>query len=375
MRPDRYNANFSTLILKLNPVMHLFSDLFPTVASKIVPPVLVVLGPPWPVTQIVGLLGGVDTTCLQMDVYQADRLREKLAAEGHAAKVVVAADVWDLPANVTNAEASELPTRFRTVLFPAVAQSDRELKLDMIEQAYHVLEAGGRFITLSEYERDTLFAKAQKRVFGKCGESPRSKDGMAFWSTREDGDHPRRRHEITFHAKIGDRPSMHFTTWPGTFSYGRMDDGSRAMLEVADVRPGDKILDLGCGNGSVGCLASQECGPLGVVTFLDSHARAIELSKINAQRNGVANAKFVLSASSSSVGAGEFDVVLANPPYYANSEVARAFIFGAREVLRPGGRFYFVTRMPVRTIPDVVDIFGEVESVENRGFTVVIARA
>jgi 16S rRNA (guanine1207-N2)-methyltransferase len=248
------------------------------------------------------------------------------------------------------------------------------LKLDVIEQSFHVLEPGGTFITLSGYEKDTLFAKAQKKVFGKCGESPRSDDGMAFWSTRH-GDHPRRRHQMTFHAKIGDRPSMSFVTWPGTFSYGRMDNGSRAMLEVADVRPGDKVLDMGCGNGSVGCLVSQQAGPSGMVTFIDSHARAIALSQINAKENRVPNPRFFLSSNLEGIQMGEFDVVLANPPYYANSEVARLFITSARDVLRPGGRFYFVTRMPVQTIPEVIDFFGEVESVENRGFTVVMARA
>jgi 16S rRNA (guanine1207-N2)-methyltransferase len=116
-------------------------------------------------------------------------------------------------------------------------------------------------------------------------------------------------------------------------------------------------------------------GPLGSVTFVDSHSRAIRLSELNAEANHVPNPKFVLAAEMSGLGSGVFDVVLANPPYYANSDVARMFIQSARDLLRPGGRFYFVTRMPVQTIPDVVDFFGEVESVENRGFTVVIARA
>jgi 16S rRNA (guanine1207-N2)-methyltransferase len=168
---------------------------------------------------------------------------------------------------------------------------------------------------------------------------------------------------------------MAFRSWPGTFSYGRMDNGSRSMLEVVDIRPGDKVLDMGCGNGAVGCLASQLSGPLGSVTFVDSHSRAIRLSELNAEANHVPNPKFVLAAEMSGLGSGVFDVVLANPPYYANSDVARMFIQSARDLLRPGGRFYFVTRMPVQTIPDVVDFFGEVESVENRGFTVVIARA
>lgn len=336
-------------------------DLFPVAADRVAPPVLVALGNPWPVTQLVGALGGVETVCFQMDVYQADRLREKLAQEGVAAEVVVGADLWDLPA------------RFRTVLFPAAAHADRELKMDMVEQGFHVLEEGGRFITLSEYEKDVQVAKWHKKVFGKCGESPSSKAGMAFWSARQ-GDRPRRRHEITFHARIGDGPSMTFASWPGTFGYGRMDNGSRAMLEIAEIEPGDHVLDMGCGNGTVGCLASHMAGPTGKVTFVDSNARAIRLTDLNAKANGVPNYELVTTATLAGLPANGFDVALANPPYYANSEVARLFIQSARDLLKPGGRFHLVSRMPVQTIPEVVQTFGDAESVENRGYTILTAR-
>jgi 16S rRNA (guanine1207-N2)-methyltransferase len=338
-------------------------ELFPAVEKQVVPPVLIALGPVWPVTQLVSTLKGVETVCFQFDVHQAERLREKLTQENLTAEVVSGPDLWDLP------------PRFRTVIFPAAAHSDYELKLDVVEQGFHVLEPGGKFVTLSEYERDSTFGKLHKKVFGKCSEAPRSEFGSAFWSVREPGDQPRRRHRMTFHARIGDRPSMSFESWPGTFSYGRMDDGSRAMLEVADVRPGDKVLDLGCGCGAVGCLVAGMALPGGEVTFVDSSVRAMKLSELNAAANGVTNGKFVTSSTLTELPVGGYDVVLANPPYFANSEVGRLFIHTAREVLRPGGRFYFVTKMPVQTIPEIVDTYGQVESVENRGYTVVIARA
>lgn len=336
-------------------------DLFPVVAERIRPPVAIALGPPWPVTQLVGALGGKEAVCFQMDVFVADRLREKLAQEGHSAEVVVSADLWDLP------------TRFHTVLFPAAAHADRELKLDMVEQGFHILEPGGLFITLSEYEKDVQFAKYQKKVFGKCSESPRSKAGMAFWSPRE-GDRPRRRHAITFHARIGDGPSMSFESWPGTFGYGRMDEGSRAMLEVAEIHPGNHVLDMGCGNGSVGCLASARTGAKGRITFIDSNARAVALTDLNAKANGLTNYRLVTGASLDGLEPGSFDVILANPPYYANSEVARLFIASARDLLKRHGRFYLVTKMPVQTIPEVVETFGDVESIDNRGYTVLLGR-
>lgn len=337
-------------------------ELFPLVAEKVTPPVAVVLGSPWPVTQLVRELGGVETVCFQMDQFAAERLREKLAQEQLTAEVVVSADLWDLP------------RRFRTAIFPAAAHSDRELKIDMLDQGFHILEEGGRFISLSEYERDTEFAPWHKKIYGKCGETPRSKAGRAFWSEKH-GERPKRRHEIVFHARTPSGDSMEFASWPGTFSYGRMDNGSRSMIEVAEIRPGDRVLDMGCGNGSVGCLVSPAAGPEGEIVFVDSNARAVALTDHNAKRNNLTNYRLITSSSLGGLEPQSFDVILANPPYYANSEVARLFIREAHTLLKEGGRFYLVTKMPVQTIPEVVDQFTEVESVENRGYTIVIATA
>lgn len=341
--------------------MKTLPDLLEIVAGRVTPPVLVVLGSPWPATQIVASLNGAEAVCYQQDVFQAERLREKLAENNLVAEVVTAPDAWDLP------------PRFGTAIFPAPARTDRELKLDMIEQGFHALREGGTFLTLSSYRKDTVIAKYQKQVFGKCGESPKAKIGMAFWSTKK-GERPRRRHEISFHANIGDGPSLSIATWPGTFGYGRFDAGSRAMLEVADVRPGDRVLDMGCGNGAVGCLAWPKAAPYGEITFIDSNVRAIALAEHNAKATGVTNFKAIASGSLQGLEQGSFDVVLANPPYYADSEVARLFIASSRDLLKPQGRFYFVTRMPVETVPEIVETFGAVESVENRGYTVVMAR-
>ncbi len=108
-----------------------------------------------------------------------------------------------------------MPQKFNTVIFPASAYADRELKLDVVEQGYHILAPGGLFLTLSEYEKDNQFAKWQKKIFGKCGETPASELGMAFFSTKTDDSPKRRRHEVTFHAKIGEGPSMNFVVAAG----------------------------------------------------------------------------------------------------------------------------------------------------------------
>jgi 16S rRNA G1207 methylase RsmC len=338
-------------------------ELLARVIDKVRPPIVIVLGSPWPVTQLVGLLSPAEIVCYQMDLFVAERLREKLAETGCSVEVSVSADLWDLPA------------RFETAILPAAAHSDRALKIDMLEQGFHVLVEGGRFLTLSEYERDTEFAPWHKKIYGRCGETPPSPEGRAFWSDKH-GQRARRRHSIRFHARSPAGMSMTFESWPGTFSYGRMDSGSRAMIEIVAAQPGERLLDMGCGNGTVGCLLAPLVAPSGEVVFVDSHARAVALTEVNARANKLTDYRVLASAELSGPGleAASFDRILANPPYYANSEVARFFIHRAYELLKPGGHFYLVTKMPVQTIPEVVDLFSQVESVENRGYTVVVAR-
>ena len=174
----------------------------------------VAAGSPHQAAALVAALGpDAGTVCYQMDLHQAGRLRALLAEAGSAARVETLPDLWDLPAD------------FETLVFPVAAHGKRELKLDLMEQAYHVLRPKGVFVSLSEYDRDSLLPRWHKKLFGKCSELPASKDGSAFWSVRPDEAKPRRRHELEFHAKIGDGPSHAFLSRPGVFSYGRMDGG------------------------------------------------------------------------------------------------------------------------------------------------------
>jgi len=332
--------------------------LLESVKARIRPPVVVILGSPAQAADLCAGLGEIETVCYQMDLHQADRLRTQLTEIGSAATVEVASDLWDLPA------------RFGTALFPVAAHGERELKLDLVEQSFHVLAPRGLLISLSEYQADQLLPKWHKKVFGKCSELPASKQGSVFWSVR-DGDRARRRHEVTFRAKIGDGPSHAFVSRPGVFGYGDLDGGARAMLEVAEVRPGDRVLDLGCGPGANGILAIDRAGPTGHVTFVDSNLRAIALAEANAKENGLSNLRTVATATMDDLEPGSFDLILANPPYYANSWIAQMFIEKSKPLLKPGGRFYLVTKMVNHVAPAMAEVFPDSTWEERRGYHVL----
>jgi 16S rRNA (guanine1207-N2)-methyltransferase len=268
-------------------------------------------------------------------------------------------DLWDLPGD------------FQTAVYMPARGGERALKIDMVEQAFHVLRPGGTFVVWSSYEDDPFFPGLLKKVFRKLHERRDGPDTV-LWCPRL-GERPRRRHEVVFQARIAGGAPCRFVSRPGVFSYGRFDDGARALAEVMEVQPCDRVLDLGCGCGTNGVFAAQRAGPQGLIAFVDSNVRATALAELNARSNGVEHFQTVATSRVEGLPEGGFDVALANPPYFAHSAVARLFIDRARALLAPGGRFYLVTRQPDEVAEPVAETFGRVEALVRRGYTILCA--
>ncbi len=330
------------------------------VRAKARPPLAVVLGSPAETAHCLNALNGIEAVCYQMDLHQAERLQAELTERQCPAQVVTAADLWDLPAD------------FQTVLYLPPRRGERELKIDMIEQAFHVLRPHGTLVVWSPYEADPFFPALLKKIFGRV-HAPNLGSDTVLWCQRE-GDRPRRRHEVAFQARVGGGPSCRFLSRPGVFSYGRFDNGARALAETMDVRPGDRVLDIGCGCGTNGIFAAQHAGAEGHITFVDSNVRAVALADINARENGVAAFQAVASSRVDGFNEKHFDVVLANPPYYANSAIARLFIERAGTLLKADGRFYLVTKQPNEVAEWMMETFEHVGAMQHRGYTILCNR-
>jgi len=196
-----------------------------------------------------------------------------------------------------------------------------------------------------------------------------------LWSQKLE-DRPRRRHEVTYQCRINQGESLRFLSRPGTFSYGQFDAGSRALCEVMSLRPGQHVVDLGCGCGTNGIFASKITGPEGKITFVDSNLRALELAKINAVANGLTNFETVATSSVSGPDLipQSFDIALANPPYFANHSIALLFIQRSFELLKRSGSFFMVTKQPNEMVELMTQVGYVVEGAETRGYTVLMHR-
>ncbi|MGF1578220.1 MAG: class I SAM-dependent methyltransferase [Gemmataceae bacterium] len=345
---------------KAKNTIHL-TDLSTHLGAKIADPLGIIMGPTREVAEFLRQRQTPTDVVYHMDFYNAQKLEEELQASSVDATIFTAADLWDLP------------NPLKTLIYPVPMRGERELKLDLLEQAYHVLEPHGRLIVISPYARDSFFQPALKKLFGKVN-MPVVDGHVLFWCEREK-ERPRRRHEMTFQVRRPDGDSLRFITRPGTFSYGRFDNGARALVEAMEINPGDKVLDIGCGCGTNGIHAGLRSGEGGRTVFVDSNVRAIELTEMNAEANGLTNFHAVVSSevTESDVGECDFDVVLANPPYFAQRHIAKLFIQRASELLRPEGRLYLVTKRPNDIGQFIIDYFGDGDWFEHRGYTIMTA--
>jgi 16S rRNA (guanine1207-N2)-methyltransferase len=335
-------------------------EVTPAVIARLAAPALIVLGSPAEVVHLVAARPELKPTCYQIDLHQANKLREMLAEDGLEADVVALPDLWDLP------------TTFASAILPATRGGERELKIDLIEQTWHVLRDRGVLTVWSPYINDAFFPVHLKKVFGRVHHGPQDQPegNNILWVERE-GERPRRRHEITFQSRINEGPSCRFVSRPGTFSYGMFDDGARALCEVMEIEPGDRVLDLGCGVGTNGVFAAQRGA--GHIAFVDSNVRACALARLNAEANGLKDFEVFATATVEGPTPDSYDVAIANPPYFANSAIAKLFIERAKKLLTPQGRFFIVTKTPEEIGDVVLEVFGDAVGYENRGYTILKA--
>jgi arsenite methyltransferase len=115
--------------------------------------------------------------------------------------------------------------------------------------------------------------------------------------------------------------------------------GCGVPTAVADLHPGETVLDLGSGAGADVLISARRVGPAGRAIGLDMTDEMLTLARANAAQAGAANVEFVkghiedIPLPDASV-----DVVISNCVINLSGDKAQVLREVAR-VLKPGGRF------------------------------------
>ena len=153
-----------------------------------------------------------------------------------------------------------------------------------------------------------------------------------------------------------------WVSYPGVFAHGRLDGGTRALLDAVRALPlaGSRILDFACGSGVIGAFLSA-LEPTACVDFLDGDAIALAAAGEN-----VPGARLIISDGFDAAAPHLYDLIVSNPPYHEGKvetpRMIERLVRGSPDRLADGGSLVLVTqrRFPLsalmKSIFEVVDV-------------------
>ncbi|MBI5795512.1 MAG: class I SAM-dependent methyltransferase [Planctomycetes bacterium] len=132
------------------------------------------------------------------------------------------------------------------------------------------------------------------------------------------------------------------------FFTGKEQIVRKQTVELAHIKPGDKVLDVGCGTGTLTLAAREKTGSAGEVHGIDSSPEMIDVASKKATGIG-ADIKFqVALIEAIPYPNGYFDVVLSSLMiHHLPGDALKQKAFSEmRRVLKPGGRILIVDFEP-----------------------------
>ena len=147
--------------------------------------------------------------------------------------------------------------------------------------------------------------------------------------------------------------TMHYAGAPWLVRESReREEECTKLLAALEVKDGQTVCDLGCGNGFYTLKLAKLVGPQGTVWAVDIQPEMLQLLEERAEARGVPNLKSALgTATSPNLPAGEIDLVLLVDVYHEFSH-PEEMLAEIRKSLAPTGRVALVEyRAEDRTVP------------------------
>jgi len=128
---------------------------------------------------------------------------------------------------------------------------------------------------------------------------------------------------------------------------------TRMIFAEAGIRPGMRVLDLGCGAGDVAFVAADLVGPGGSVVGVDRSPDALARARLRAGQRGLTQVQFVEGDIHDPAPDGPFDAIVERLTLWAVPDPA-AMLRRQATVLRAGGLVVpiEIDLSPIRSLPE-----------------------
>lgn len=174
-----------------------------------------------------------------------------------------------------------------------------------------------------------------------------------------------------------DAEGLTLASHPGVFGHGKLDDGTRLLLEHLPVAlsgtapEASEVLDMGCGDGVIAAWLAKRGHS---VCAVDVNGFAVEATRRSLAANGL-DGEVLAGDVYSSLGERRFDAIVSNPPFHQERSIdhgpASRLIREAPEHLRPGGSLVIVANAFLPWPERLGQAFGDFEMLaDNRRYRV-----
>jgi ubiquinone/menaquinone biosynthesis C-methylase UbiE len=198
---------------------------------------------------------------------------------------------------------------------------------------------GKAFLTDRRHRHTQHFTPRYPRTMSKANSAHGLSEHEMTGTVREHSD-TKAPGLVLHHAELYD-----ITVWLMTL--GREREFREKILCLVRLKPGDAVLDVGCGTGSLAIAAKRHVGPTGIVNGVDASAEMLARAVKKTMRAGADVAFEQATAQALPFSDARFDVVFSTVMLHHLSHHAREeCVREMRRVLQPGGSVVVVDFAP-----------------------------